>query len=563
MKHVGLLRNCSSIDSNPLINKASGRYYTGEPVGRRLARVVAQNFRLHNPNAQSITVIDPFGGDGRLVHWLISEWRDLGYPPVHWEVSIWDINGDSFEVARTCLFFKRHGDRQPDLSLKVLDTFREVEKHQHNFDIVLTNPPWELLKPDSRELDLLPSEMRDAYVAEMRAYDKWLASHYPLSQPKKKFAGWGTNLSRVGLEASLRLSKPKGLVGIVLPASIFADDQSVVLRKHLLCDNNLLDVGYYPAEAKLYGKADVESATAVIRVQDVPSSSVALFTYGVNGAEEGSSPLQLRKESLEKIDFVLPVAFGAKATEVLGRLAELFPRWVELEERSTTGLWAGREVDETRISPLIQHGNQDHDYPLFIKGRMIGRYQIVEPPKQQVALSSKGLPSSLHYNRIVWRDISRPSQKRRMIATLIPSGWVAGNSLGVAHLRDSDPVALLALLGVMNSTVFEFQLRAHLATGHVSLSSIRKVAIPPLEHLREEVELSQLVQQAEAGDTGMEAAIDAYVAKKLYKLTKEDYCTILSSFTKLTATEVASFVKAFLSISSCGPSITTMTLAAH
>lgn len=529
MLHLDYLKEGGS-DEAHFVKRATGRYYTGELVGRRLAQQVATTYHRAQPSARSIAVVDPFGGDGRLIEWLVEAWVDSAFPDVRWEIAIWDLDDVGFSDARERLkgIAARRGVKQR-CTFKTLDTFSEALKKRGSFDLVLTNPPWELLKPDRRELGALTAARRAKYISQMRAYDAWLGEHYPLSQPRKKFAGWGTNLSRVGFEASLSLARQGGVVGAVLPASFLADDQTAGLREHLLTKHTVHTAAYYSAEAKMYGSADVASIAVTLSVGGEPAQSLTVGTHNTATCRLEQSSIRLDVEVLRRVDFVMPISFGAECLALLNGLAKRFPTWLDLESGAADSLWAGREIDETGIARWLQP--RGGHTPLFIKGRMIGRYTTVDAPSKTVEKAGWSPPPSTRARRIAWRDVSRPSQKRRMIATLIEAGCVAGNSLGVAYFKDFAGTPLLALLGVMNSTSFEFQLRAHLATGHVSLSSLRKVAVPNLEQLRQEGPLALLVGEAMSSADGAAAKVDAYVAKNVYRLTEEEYETILNGFT--------------------------------
>ncbi len=308
---------------------------------------------------------------------------ELGYPKVKWILSIWDIDAQGLDSARSRLAHvvaKNHATCERDYRL--VDAFAHGLTCREAFDIVLTNPPWELLKPDRRELEGLTQSRRVHYIDEMRSYDRWLADHYPLSQPRKKFAGWGTNLSRVGDGAESVTRQEGGFVGAVLPASLLADDQTVMLRRHLITNNRVDSVFYYPAEAKLFESADVASITAVFQVGGKPSTSLAVRTHNMSGADDDHVRIPLNADALEKTDYVVPVSFGAGLLSIQNRLAQRFPRWADLEAVSGGALWAGRELDGTRIEKRLSI--RSSDAPLFLKGRMIGRYRIVESPSLQV-----------------------------------------------------------------------------------------------------------------------------------------------------------------------------------
>lgn len=543
MLHLNNIRITEAVPAQAFVKKASGRYYTGEPVGRRLASVVASTFAASNKTAERISAIDPFGGDGRLLVWLLEAWGQQCLPPCSWHMELWDLDGADFSVARTSLELLRNCGIEVECSFKVGDAFKEGKSRLSDFDIVITNPPWELLKPDRREMGVLEAQSKSSYISSMKSYDSWLADNYPRSQPRRKFAGWGTNLSRVGLELSLGLSRSGGVVGIVLPASVLADDQSSQVREHLLVDHAVRDIAYYPAEAKLFESADVSSVTIVAEVSQRAPEVVSINSFSACAEKLEQVDVSLDFERLSSTGFVLPVSFGASGARLISELVSRFPLWADMESSSDSTFWAGREVDETGSSSWLLPLSRGA-YP-FLKGRMIDRYKIKELPTLGIHKQNWGAPNSVMYERIAWRDVSRPSQKRRVVATIVPPGWVLGNSLGVALFSDGNKGATRALLGIMNSTVFEFILRAYLATGHVSLSALRKVPLPGVEQLRNEEMLQKLVDLAMEGDEASEFAIDAYVARRLYRLTLSEYAMILDFFPKLDSEEKAKRCIAF------------------
>jgi hypothetical protein len=122
-----------------------------------------------------------------------------------------------------------------------------------------------------------------------------------------------------------------------------------------------------------------------------------------------------------------------------------------------------------------------------------------------------------------------------MIATLIPEGVITGNSLNVAYVK-SEPKEdfIFWLLAVMSSLVFETQLRATLATDHVSLSAIRKIPIPNFQddNYEEIVNLSKL----SLAEGQMKPPLECLVAHA-YKLDHESWIEVLNAFPKLTEYE--------------------------
>ena len=96
--HVDHLRGTRELAE--MAKKAAGRFFTGKAVGEKLALATADAFYEENRGASSIKVVDPFGGDGRLIEWLLEAWGKRQYPAVEWQIFIWDVNDTSFGHAR-------------------------------------------------------------------------------------------------------------------------------------------------------------------------------------------------------------------------------------------------------------------------------------------------------------------------------------------------------------------------------------------------------------------------------------------------------------------------------
>lgn len=78
------------------------------------------------------------------------------------------------------------------------------------------------------------------YIDSLREFDDYLSRVLPYSQPKRKFAGWGTNLSRVGAELSLEICNKNGLVAIVMPASFSQMNNRTYYVKSFLIQGGLI-----------------------------------------------------------------------------------------------------------------------------------------------------------------------------------------------------------------------------------------------------------------------------------------------------------------------------------
>lgn len=527
MKHINILRSDqyqgTQFASKTLEVRATGRFYTPEVIGRRLAREVV--LRLKAARKQTVRLCDPFAGDGRLIRWVLEEAATANYHPA-WEVEVWDIDDAALKLAVKDIRGASSGSpNRVGVLRRIGDSFARSARSCRGFDAVISNPPWDLLKPDRREMSLLQSRDRERYVQQMRDYDARLALWLPNSQPARKFAGWGTNLSRVGIEACVNMLRPKGVLGLVTPASLFADHSSLPLREWLEREINITLVAAFPAEAKLFVGVD-QSVTTFVATREPQHSAPIVTSYDL--ATRTLEQRALRRDvGAHYSELAVAIAAPSHVAAVLERTRSQ-PRWRDLE---LSGLWCGRELDETHSRRYL---NTTSGTP-FLKGRMIGRYELKPHERQFINKQLSKLPTSVRSERLIWRDVSRANQKRRAQATIISPGWVTGNSLGVAYFLRDDRRRLRALLAVFNSLVFEAQVRCRLFTSHLSLSALRDVAIPDIGSPGIAEALSQAASSClNARDDGVEAEV---AVARAYGLRRDEFAAVLDLFPKFSLAE--------------------------
>jgi len=524
------------VSDKSLLQRATGRFYTHDLIASHLVKAILRSSPLSRLGV--INLIEPFCGDGRLVTKFLkvaSSQKRLRH--LVWNIELWDSDADAIKIAgRDVKRVVEQLNIDARINAIACNSFLLAPKRFGEFNVCLTNPPWEILKPDRRELANLSKEEAAQYVAALREQDKTLDDLFPLSRPLRKFSGWGTNLSRSGVEMALRLIECGGVCGVVSPASLLADQMSEQLRHWLFREHKITDIAYYAAEARLFEKVDQPSITLVAKAAP-PDEQVPTLSFYNRKLESRSLDITPAAwKGLKENGYILPLQFGISLIQMQSRWKR-FPKLVELEKGNGRGLWAGRELDETRHQRYL---GSEGDY-LFVKGRMVRRFGIADAPNQYVKRDGPRVPTSANFHRIAWRDVARPNQKRRIHATIIPPGWVTGNSLHVAYFRDNDLERLKALLGIVNSLVFEAQVRTHLATGHISLGAVRQARIPPLTDSGIVRRLSELVDRCIADDAQSLITLEVIVAQ-LYGMTRKDLRLLLTSFEKIESDEVTNLL---------------------
>ncbi|MCW8283565.1 Alw26I/Eco31I/Esp3I family type II restriction adenine-specific DNA-methyltransferase [Agrobacterium sp. InxBP2] len=528
LSYPGADLRAESYNGKSLHERVRGKFYTPEILAVQLAKSVVESIQKSTTKRKDIFIVDPFCGDGQLLcSFLKAASRLEHFSNIRWSIHLYDIDEEAVKEAKSrVLSAASLLGVSVSIETRVGDSF--FYESPTKFDIVITNPPWELLKPDRRETSHMSASEAASYRDSLKKLSDRLEARFPDSKSRSAWGGWSTNLARCGWDLSIDMTANDGVVGIILPASLLGDQSSARLREKAFTACSVEEIAVYPAEARLFAKVDQPVVTLIMSPGKSISKKSNFVAYDASGNKASSQFIEI--ESYFEADrfYTLPVLLGPSGFKFMSKFHGFKPL-EHFEGTEDNQLWLGRELDETRISEKIGAGSS---HP-FIKGKMIRRHEILAGPQDFVKTEFVKGMESIGKNRIVWRDVSRPTQERRMITAMIPPQWIAGNSLHVACYRDGNLQRTRAFYAIMSSLMVEFQVRFRSATNHMSLGVIRQAAVPEITARNEKL-LSELVAKVLNEDAEDRSAhLLEIAAAKLYGFSRGEMISLLDCLPKV------------------------------
>ena len=457
--------------------RARGAFYTPAWMVARLVDLALDELA---PGALPPCVLDPACGDGRL---LVAAARRLG------RAAVLGVDRDPLAVAlaRTNLWRLAAAGGGPAATVVCGDAltgpvrpgpgaappgaidwtraFPEAgDPGRQGFDVILTNPPFEVLTGFRRE------PRRRAYAALLRRAGYQLSLEGVL------------NTCRLFLERCLELLAPGGRLAIVLPFSFLMDRASTPLRAHLLRRGQLDQVVFFQESLQTFEGVGQGVLLLSAVQRSAPGHGVRVVD-GASGREE-----RLEFEHLVALDpenLPLPLE-GAAGVGLAARLRSLNPG--ELSE-----LAEGRvgEVDQTVHRPFMRSAPAS---ALLVRGAHLAPYRVelgLDQPEERWldaegfgAARGGGWREDVTRARVVQTGIVNLEAGRRLVAAEVPAGVYLGNSVNawVPRPREElDEEALRAyLLGLLNSAPLEWRFRLTSSNHNVNLYEVRALPLPRL-----------------------------------------------------------------------------------
>lgn len=432
--------------------------------------------------------------------------------------------------------------------------FDKIIEERGGFDAIITNPPWEIFKPNAREFfvqhnDLVKkskmdikqfekekekllknSEVAEAWV-EYQSQFPYVSAYYRLAEQYKnqisivngKKSGTDINLYKLFLEQCFNLLHPGGCCGIIIPTGIYTDLGTKQLREMLFSQSQLGTLFGLSNERFIFEGVDhrfkfclldfekgshTDLFSAVFRIdprEAIRSSQLDSFLNDKDEQIEISVSLirKLSPDSLSVMEF---------KNEIDIRIAQKMGKFPLLGEQ-VQGKWnlkLTREFDMTNDSHLFKPQSAAGRLPLY-EGKMIHqfthqhaepRYWVDESEGREKLLGrgkrDNGQKLDYQAYRLSFRAIARTSDIRTLIVSLVVKDAFCGNSILVSSTNNSTLESLsdseiLAALTIFNSFVLDFYIR-QMVSANINMFYIYQLPVPRIT--TGELYFNQIVERA-------------------------------------------------------------------
>ncbi|MEG4250697.1 Eco57I restriction-modification methylase domain-containing protein [Microcoleus sp. Pol10D4] len=410
--------------------------------------------------------------------------------------------------------------------------FDEILHQRGGFDAIITNPPWEIFKPDAKEFFAEHSNLVTKKKMDIKSFEKeqkkllqdievsnaWLEyqSNFPhisayyrsaeqyknqISIVNGKKAGTDINLYKLFVEQCFNLLRSGGECGIVIPSGIYTDLGTKQLREMLFSQTKVTGLFCLENRKTIFEGVHKSFKIVVLTFEkdgittEFPSAFMRLDVDELQRFPSAES-LQISIELVRKLS---PDSLSVMEFKNQGdiRIAEKMLQFPLLGEQ-IEGKWnlrLTREFDMTNDSHLFQQEPGKGRLPLY-EGKMIEqfthtlcqpRYWIEESQGRAAILGKeqdRGQTLDYQTYRSGFRKIARNTDTRTMIATVIPPYFKAENFQSV--LRYSQGIETppnnhqcLYLVGVWNSFVLDYALRSRISA-NINFFYVYQTPVPRL-----------------------------------------------------------------------------------
>ena len=403
--------------------------------------------------------------------------------------------------------------------------FDEIIKTRGGFDVIITNPPWEVFKPQDEEFFaqhddrirqkranrvekrqikaalLEDPAIRGDYLDYQSGYRHVSAFYRSAPQYENQISrvdgrkqGTDINLYKLFSEQCVNLLRAGGACGIVIPSGIYSDLGTKQLRQMLFEKNDVSGLFGFENRKAIFEGVDSRFKFVVLSFEKggrTEAFPAAFMRHDVKELESFPADESV-KVSVDLVKRSSPSSLSVTEfkSELDLRIVEKMLRFPLLGEEipAAWNVKLASEFHMTNDSDLFHDAPAPGRLPLY-EGKMIWqfehgyappRYWIDESAGRRRVLGKRGedLGQTLDYQtyRLAHRSIASSTNERTLVASVLPRTF-AGNSLNVWTSIESS--RLLACVSLVNSFAIDWLLRLSVAA-NINMFYLYQLPIPRL-----------------------------------------------------------------------------------
>lgn len=455
-------------------------------------------------------------------------------------------------------------------------------------DIVIGNPPWEAWKALSDEFfseyDVsyrkLPNKKAKKQLEKI-LFDqfptlekKWnnvqerikAGSKYIRSEDSFRYQSWvvngkkassDLNLYKVSLERFTQLAKPNAQFSILVPDNFATDNGSTGLRHLVLDDYNLQEFLSFANRRKIFPAVDERYKFAVLTFNrdnknDDGKFKAFFYKLDLDLLNNNSSKLNYSISFLKQMEPERYAMIEAHNQDLLDLFEKLRLTYKPLRDSNLIKL--GNDFHRTNDADKFINKEEasSTDLPLY-EGKYMNQFQIF-PSKIAYRINQDNAKAKLgddyHFSRISLRSVASSTNKRSLIATLLPANSVATNSLNIQKdpqkMKDREK---LFFLGFLNSYVFDFVLR-QLISININQIYLKQLPLPQLNDVKDADIIIQIVKALLQKNKGYYTDLNESIPGNAYRdILSEDLIAELNARVminfKMTRQEIITLMETF------------------
>ena len=401
---------------------------------------------------------------------------------------------------------------------------KDIFNIQDGFDIVLTNPPYKLLKANANKYQDELSENK--YALNIKEVVNFIRKNKIY-----KFNQGTLNYYKIFLEEILEnYTNSKGKIGAIIPITLLNDKQSELLRKRIINKYKLFKLYIIPEKNDFF--PDISQAFCFFALDKTsPGNIIKINPKVTNAGDFENEGVEVQIEHIEKVSESAPIIIENKiGWQILKKLNNL-PKLASLTsicnargELDLT-LDKGFITKERTTLPLLRGVNvSEFSYTL-------GEYFTNEEFSKKTTTKNK----YIQRERIVCQQVSNIHLEKRLKFAKIPGNIVLGNSCNFLIFDESlfgqNDVSLDYLLGILNSLLLNWRFRVTNSNNHISNYELAElpIVIPTQAEKKEIEELVKLIKKDKNQDNLFKLNTLVF---NLYGLTKEETNYVLGKHEK-------------------------------